>query len=130
MGWGTDRFFEAFKRHGMVQSSYYWDSGLFASVALDVDVTKPSIDLLGEVRSHDYVAEYQASDANIKRGGLLIVNGELFEVKTPPMAMDNGDFKQAELMKIANVLPAFDPLVVPWDVEGEGFQRTAFQGPA
>ncbi|WP_305587189.1 hypothetical protein [Limnobacter sp.] len=114
----------------MVQSSYYWDSGLFASVALDVDVTKPSIDLLGEVRSHDFVAEYQASDANIKRGGLLIVNGELFEVKTPPMAMDNGDFKQAELMKIANVLPAFDPLVVPWDVEGEGFQRTAFQGPA
>jgi len=128
MVWDTTRFFTAFAKVGMVQIAYYWRAGDFSSTQINVDLNKPSADVFGEVRACDYLAEYEATAVNLKKGGLLAIGGELFEVTQVPKSMDNGDFKQAELMKLADIQPSFNPAIVPWVVDGADFIPTISQG--
>ena len=121
MGWGTDRFFAAFQKHGMVDQAYYWEPSLAASVPFSLDLMAPQEDMLGEVRDFDYLAEYESNAVAIRRKGYVAVGAQLFSVNRPPKAVENGAFSQITLTKQANISPSFDPTVTPWDLNGADF---------
>ena len=116
MTWGTDRFFEAFARHGMLNGAWLLKQGSSVSVEFSADFRQPSVDMMSDgFRAFDYMIEYRTSDVSkMSVGDQVFIKGKIFSVSKPARSIANGDFSQAELALIAQADANFDPRLTPW----------------
>jgi hypothetical protein len=116
MGWGTERFFEAFARHEMVGQAWHWPVGRGVSSPFLAEYRKPDVEVLGDVIASDHMIEFERSAVDIRVGDQVFLPGKasVFRVSKPVMAKGNGDFAWAEIEPLFSADSLFNPALTPW----------------
>ena len=115
MGWGTDRFFQAFAKHGLVDSAWVLPRGSSVPYPISAEYRKPDIEVLGEVISSDHMIEFECFRYSVSQGDRVFVKGCVFRVAKPLMKKGNGDFAWAELEHVFTPAADFNPQSDSWE---------------
>lgn len=131
MAWGTDRFFEAFARHGMVDAGYFWSLGMPAAVPLNLELKQPGVDILSDsYTTSDYSFEFESFAIRTpKVGDYFYHQAKIYVVTKPSKAIGNGYFSMVEVGLFGSVSAGFAPQSVPWDIDGLIGQSSVKPGP-